>query len=338
MEKSQSQLILQKMFTDTKIKYPNEYRRAFQILQQCITNIIRYPNEISYRKIFLTNQSIKENLLIIPEILDILRNIGFTPIEPQKQDVLIYKLKSLNILYECNSIISNLLSQIPQNQANSKNSQANNKPYEKKQIHHCQQHNKNINLNNINNINNSNNKVIIFLYDLSDGIVKGLSQALLGKEVEGIWHTAVYVYEREYFYAGGINKSQPRKTKFGKPVKEINFGYTHKTKKEFENYLKSIYSNFTSNNYDLISHNCNHFSDTALYFLTRNHLPSSILKQHEEILKTPLGKQIRPILEKLSGLANNQNQNQNQNNPLMLLPFLFGGILNNDDNDDNEEL
>ena len=153
--------------------------------------------------------------------------------------------------------------------------------------------------------------------------MKGLSQSILGKEIEGIWHTSVYVYGREYFYAGGINKSQPRKTKFGKPIKEINFGFTNKTKTEFENYLKSINNNFTSNNYNLISHNCNHFSDTALYYLIGKHLSSVILKQHEEILKTPLGKQIRPLLENLAGLANNPNSNTNQNNPLMLIPLLF---------------
>ena len=182
--------------------------------------------------------------------------------------------------------------------------------------------------NNLNKINNNIeiNKVVYFLYDLSEGIVKGLSEVILGKKVEGIWHSAVYVFEREDFYAGGINKSQPRNTKFGKPIKEIDYGYTNKTKKEFEDYLRSVNNKFTSNNYDLILHNCNHFSDTVLYFLTGKHLPEAILKQHEEILKTPLGKQIRPILENLAGITNTQNNNQN--NPLNFLPFLLGGIFN----------
>jgi hypothetical protein len=50
------------------------------------------------------------------------------------------------------------------------------------------------------------------------------------------------------------------------------------------------------------------------------------LRQHKEILKTPLGRQVRPLLENLAGLG---NANTNQNNPLVLLPFLFGEILNN---------
>ena len=52
------------------------------------------------------------------------------------------------------------------------------------------------------------------------------------------------------------------------------------------------------------------------------------MRQHQEILKTPLGRQIRPILESLAGLGNTSNQN-NQNNPLIFIPFLFGEILNN---------
>ena len=100
---------------------------------------------------------------------------------------------------------------------------------------------------------NEKYKVVYFIYDLSEGIAKGLSEIALGKEIEGIWHTSVYVYGREYYYAGGINKSQPKTTKFGKPIKEIDFGFTNKSKKQFEDYLRSINKNFTKNNYDLIS-------------------------------------------------------------------------------------
>lgn len=66
-------------------------------------------------------------------------------------------------------------------------------------------------------------------------------------------------------------------------------------------------------------------------------MPEVILKQHQEILKTPLGKQIRPILENLAGITNTQNNNQNQNNPLMLIPFLLGGILNDDTEQENKK-
>lgn len=168
------------------------------------------------------------------------------------------------------------------------------------------------------------NKVIYFMYDLSGGMVKGLSRLILGKEIEGIYHTSVYAYGKEYYYQGGIHKSSPRKTSYGKPIKEINFGNTNKTQTEFEKYLKRISLYFSPGLYNTISNNCNHFTDAALFYLTGKHLPNHILKQHENILKTPLGKQIIPYLEKASG--NNNRTQKSGNNPLI---FLVGNAINN---------
>ena len=53
-------------------------------------------------------------------------------------------------------------------------------------------------------------------------------------------------------------------------------------------------------NYDLLKHNCNHFTDAALMFLTGKHLSDSILNQHEQLLNTPMGQMIKPYLENMS--------------------------------------
>ena len=166
-----------------------------------------------------------------------------------------------------------------------------------------------------------NEEVIYFIYDLSGGMAKGLSRLILGKEIEGIYHTSVYIYGKEYYYQGGINKSSPRKTRYGKPIKEIHFGYTDKTQRQFEKYLRRISPYFAPDNYNTISNNCNHFTDAAIFYLTGKHLPNNILKQHEEILKTPLGAQIMPFLEN-----DRSNTGQNvENNPLR---FLIGNAIN----------
>lgn len=166
------------------------------------------------------------------------------------------------------------------------------------------------------------NEVIYFIYDLSGGIVKGLSRMVLGHEIEGIYHTSVYVYGKEYYYQSGIQISLPRTTSYGKPIKEIHFGYTDKSQRQFKKYLRRIFPYFSPENYNTISNNCNHFTDVALFYLTGNHLPDNILKQHEEILKTPIGKQIKPYLEKSS---NNRGQII-ESNPLLLL---LGNAINN---------
>ena len=381
MKNRQTKIDIQNILNDISRRYPDIYRQVFQTLNQNLSNIVQNQNEISYRIINLKNQVIQNNLLLIPEMIDILRLIGFSNNENANE--LIYQNQPISELNNYISILNNILSQIQppqrtkrQNTLQGQQIQKQNFPEpklrtEKKDepkdnirknnnpnlvnkinlsnkpklitnsnLNNNQNLNKKPNLNNNNNNYNNNNtnynynnnnynnnnRVIIFIYDLSEGLAKGLSTAILGKEIEGIYHTAVNVFGYEYYYSGGINKSSPKKTKFGKPIKEINFGTTNKTKSEFEKYLRSILDNFTANNYNLISHNCNHFSDTALYFLTGKHLPNVIIKQHEEILKTPLGKQIRPFLEKMSGRSGGEDI---QNNLLMAIPFLIGNVINN---------
>ena len=75
----------------------------------------------------------------------------------------------------------------------------------------------------------NNNRVIIFIYDLSEGIAKGLSTTMLGKEIEGIYQRAVNVFRYEYYYSGGINKSSP-KNKVWKSYKRNQFWNYKKNK------------------------------------------------------------------------------------------------------------
>ena len=148
-------------------------------------------------------------------------------------------------------------------------------------------------------------KVIVYQYDLTNGLARTMSRSLIGKQIEGVWHTAVNVFGKEYFYGGGICVGEPKKTPYGYPVKELDYGYTNKTKEDLQNYIKSINNDFTINTYDVLKHNCNHFTDAALFFLVGKHLPDSILKQHEQILNTPMGQMLRPMLENMSQGGNN---------------------------------
>ncbi|KAH7829093.1 putative PPPDE peptidase domain [Monocercomonoides exilis] len=48
--------------------------------------------------------------------------------------------------------------------------------------------------------------VQIYLYDLSHGMVRSMSAMLIGKTLEGLWHTGIVVYGKEYYYSGGIQR------------------------------------------------------------------------------------------------------------------------------------
>ena len=166
-------------------------------------------------------------------------------------------------------------------------------------------------------LKNPGNKVVVYQDDLTQGMARTMSRGLIGKQIDGVWHTAVCVFGKEYFYGGGICIGEPKKTPYGYPVKELNFGYTTKTEAELKAYINSINDQFTINTYNVLNHNCNHFTDAALYFLVGQHLPNNILKQHEEILNTPMGQMFRPMLESMS-TGNNA-----------FLPNMFEGNNNN---------
>lgn len=52
--------------------------------------------------------------------------------------------------------------------------------------------------------------VQLYIYDLTSGMAAMMSQMLVGRHIEGIWHTAVVIYGREYFYGGqGIQSCMP---------------------------------------------------------------------------------------------------------------------------------
>lgn len=47
-------------------------------------------------------------------------------------------------------------------------------------------------------------KVSLHVYDLSQGLARQLSQQLIGRHFDGIYHTGIVVFGREYFFGGGI--------------------------------------------------------------------------------------------------------------------------------------
>lgn len=57
--------------------------------------------------------------------------------------------------------------------------------------------------------------VLLYIYDLTNGMASMMSQMLLGRHIEGIWHTAAVIYGREYFYGGqGVQSVPPVSKKY----------------------------------------------------------------------------------------------------------------------------
>ena len=140
-------------------------------------------------------------------------------------------------------------------------------------------------------------EVSLHLYDLSQGMARSMSQQLLGIQLEGIWHSGIVCYGKEYFFGGGIFSDTPAMTPYGRPDKRLSLGSTSKTAAEFEAFLDTIRPRFRMQDYDLLRHNCNNFTDECSKFLTGTGIPQDIIELPTRALNTPLGRMILPQIE-----------------------------------------
>lgn len=141
--------------------------------------------------------------------------------------------------------------------------------------------------------------VSLRVYDLSQGMARTMSPALLGKQIDGIWHTGIVVFGREYYFGGGICADLPGATPYGQPLDVQSMGTTNKTLDQFRFFLSSISHQFTFASYHLLDNNCNNFTDTCCRFLVDKGIPRYILDLPAQAMSSPLGPMIRPIIEQM---------------------------------------
>ncbi|BGO98831.1 hypothetical protein NBRC10513v2_003227 [Rhodotorula toruloides] len=142
--------------------------------------------------------------------------------------------------------------------------------------------------------------VSLYIYDLSNGLAAMWGQALTGRPVEGIWHTSLVLYGMEVFFGQGISiVSPPGTTHHGVPKKKLSCGVTHLDKETFLEYIEGLRETYTADAYHLLEFNCNTFTNDVLSFLNSSSIPSYILSQPSEIMSTPFGAQMRPMIEQM---------------------------------------
>ncbi|CAH1273009.1 DESI1 [Branchiostoma lanceolatum] len=148
----------------------------------------------------------------------------------------------------------------------------------------------------------SGSPVKLYVYDLSRGMARSMSLPLLGRQIDGIWHTAIVVFEEEFFFGGGgIESCAPGGTILGPPGSVHDLGVTQITREIFTDYLSELGSStFSGETYHLLQHNCNNFSSEVAQFLTGNDVPGHITNLPNEMLATPFGQMIRPMIESMS--------------------------------------
>ncbi|CAL9089181.1 unnamed protein product [Musa textilis] len=142
-------------------------------------------------------------------------------------------------------------------------------------------------------------KVKLHVYDLSQGLARQLSATFLGKTIEAVWHTGLVVYGKEYYFSGGIQHDPAGKTPYGTPVRVVELGVTHVPEEVFEEYLQEISPRYSAATYSLLRHNCNNFSNEATQFLVGTTIPDYILRLPNEVMSSPMGALILPMIQQL---------------------------------------
>ncbi|PFH34147.1 UBA/TS-N domain-containing protein [Besnoitia besnoiti] len=139
------------------------------------------------------------------------------------------------------------------------------------------------------------------VYDLSRGMARQMSPMLLGRQIDGIWHTGVVVYGIEYFYGGGVCCLPPEQVERDyqmSPTRLVNMGFTTIDRATFDAYVQQISPRFTEATYDLLHWNCNHFTQELTQFLLQKPIPDYIRFQVDEVAQTPMGSMLLPMLQR----------------------------------------
>ncbi|KAL9272847.1 Desumoylating isopeptidase 1-like protein [Drosera capensis] len=142
-------------------------------------------------------------------------------------------------------------------------------------------------------------RVTLNVYDLSQGLARQLSTSFLGKSIEAIWHTGLVVYGNEYYFGGGIQHCPAGTTPYGTPIRVVELGVTHIPQEVFEGYLEEISPRYTAETYSLLTNNCNNFSNEVAQFLVGVSIPNYILQLPNEVMSSPMGAVILPMIQQL---------------------------------------
>lgn len=146
-------------------------------------------------------------------------------------------------------------------------------------------------------VGRKHSEVKLHLYDLANGMAPKVTPWLLGRDVEAIWHTGIVAFDQEYFFTRDCGHDDPGSTQFGTPTRVVHLGHTLRRQDELHRYIvEQMKPLFHRDTYDVVTNNCNHFSDRVCVYLTGSHLPSEVLRQTEYLLASGAVRLAKPML------------------------------------------
>ena len=139
--------------------------------------------------------------------------------------------------------------------------------------------------------------VELWIYDLSRGLARQLSQQLTGQYFEYIPHTSIVLDRRiELYFAGhgsGIYSVRPSQHHYGAPIEKRTLGKTELDQLTINELLESLRDVYHAGAYDLLQKNCNNFtSDFANLLGMAEKYPHDILEVPRRFHATPMGQML----------------------------------------------
>jgi len=159
--------------------------------------------------------------------------------------------------------------------------------------------------------------VELVLYDISHGASRLFSHALLGRQFEAIYHSSVLVFGTEFWYGGQVFENEPpidpqtfgppladsleqlQESVYNSDLKTVHLGSTLATLFELREFLQeSMKSKYRPDNYDVLTNNCNCFSDDVVQYLTGKGIPEAVRRLPELVMSTSGAQLLRPFLNR----------------------------------------
>ncbi|KAL4855807.1 Desumoylating isopeptidase 1 [Chlorella vulgaris] len=141
--------------------------------------------------------------------------------------------------------------------------------------------------------------VQLYIYDLSNGMARTFSQMLLGRQIDAIFHTSIAIGGWEHYFGGGIQVARAHSTPFGRPMEVLDLGHTELPEDLRAELLADLSERYTPESYSLFHNNCNSFSNELAQLLCGRSIPPHITGLPAEVLATPFGQMIAPMLSGL---------------------------------------
>ncbi|KAK3721482.1 hypothetical protein LTR37_003038 [Vermiconidia calcicola] len=139
--------------------------------------------------------------------------------------------------------------------------------------------------------------VQLYVYDLTRGMARAMSQQFLGTQIDAVYHTSLVFGNIEYFFGMGVQTCYPGSTHHGRPMEVVQMGTTHLPLETILQYLESLKEVYSPESYDLFAHNCNNFTNDFAMFLVGKGIPEHITNLPKRVLDTPFGQMLKPQLD-----------------------------------------